>query len=119
VDDPTNFVKQDSLLRELVAAERYEEVVERFEARAHGSGPGSVVAYLQALGKLDRLQQFDTRQLAPSQLSMAAAAAMRDAKNLNRTSEEATQAVAVGLAGIICDTGYNHGCACVTVGMPV
>jgi hypothetical protein len=29
--DPTNFVKQDTLLRELVVAERYEECVERFE----------------------------------------------------------------------------------------
>ena len=93
--DPTNFVKQDTLMRELVAAERWEECVARFEARNVASGPGSVVAYLTALGKLDRLHELDTKMPPPAQLSMAAAAVMKDKK---LTTEEATEAVAEAVA---------------------
>jgi ATP-dependent metalloprotease len=67
------------------------------EARDAASGPGSVVAYLQSLGKLDRLDQFDVQMPPPAQLSMAAAAVMRDGRG-NLTTEEATEAVTQAVA---------------------
>ena len=38
-----------------------EDAVTRFEARATASGPGSVVAYLQALGKAAQVGSIKTR----------------------------------------------------------
>ena len=93
--EPDNFVRQDALLRELVSAERYRDVVERFESRSHASGPGSVVAYLTSLGKLDLLDRFDMKTPPPAQLSMAAATVMKREK---LTAEQAAEAVAEAVA---------------------
>ena len=97
--EPDNFVRQDALLRELVSAERYRDVVERFESRSHASGPGSVVAYLTSLGKLDLLDRFDMKTPPPAQLSMAAATVMKREKlTAEQAAEAVAEAVAIGAA---------------------
>ncbi len=50
--------KQDALMRELLAYDRNEDLMTRFETRKYASGPVSVMAYVTALVRTNRLENF-------------------------------------------------------------
>lgn len=50
--------KQDSLMRELLAYDKNEDLMKRFETRKYASGPVSVLAYITALVRTNRLEHY-------------------------------------------------------------
>ena len=99
---PGNFVKQDTLMRELYASKRYDDVIKRFEERDFASGPGSVVAYLNSMAKLGKLEQFDVQMPPKSQISMMSVEVMKD-KNLRLSGDEAVERVMESVATAAAD----------------
>ena len=99
---PGNFVKQDTLMRELYTSKRYDDVIKRFEERDFASGPGSVVAYLNSMAKLDKLEQFDVQMPPKSQISMMSVEVMKD-KNLRLSGDEAVERVMESVATVQAD----------------
>ena len=99
---PGNFVKQDTLMRELYTSKRYDDVIKRFEERDFASGPGSVVAYLNSMAKLDKLEQFDVQMPPKSQISMMSVEVMKD-KNLRLSGDEAVEKVMESVATVQAD----------------
>jgi len=54
----SDALKQDALMRELLAYDKNEDVMKRFETRKYASGPVSVLAYVTALVRTNRLEYF-------------------------------------------------------------
>jgi len=50
--------KQDALMRELLSFDKNEDLIKRFETRKYASGPVSVLAYITALVRTNRLEHF-------------------------------------------------------------
>jgi len=55
---PLDAAKQDVLMRELLAYDRNDDLMKRFETRRYASGPVSVLAYVTALVRTNRLEHF-------------------------------------------------------------
>ena len=89
-------------MQELYASKRYDDVIKRFEERDFASGPGSVVAYLNSMAKLGKLEQFDVQMPPKSQISMMSVEVMKD-KNLRLSGDEAVERVMESVATAAAD----------------
>ena len=55
---PLDHGKQDALMRELLQYDRNDDLISRFETRKYASGPVSVLAYMTALVRTNRLENY-------------------------------------------------------------